>query len=154
MNKPYFSHVLQKAGVLKNFTVAKIVKKQDIEDLKALIKSVTSSDKEYNQMLDEEMKKISDMHDENNPIPGIIYPPDQSKNKKLIVAIVTKFSQSVKKQNLSTREMAFLVSAIINELGLTQEDFINLKNELEDANQDDEDADDGEEDEDDDNGVN
>ena len=58
MNKPYFSHVLQKAGVLKNFTVAKIVKKQDIEDLKALIKSVTSSDKEYNQMLDEEMKKI------------------------------------------------------------------------------------------------
>ena len=134
MNKPYFSHVLQKAGVLKNFTVAKIVKKQDIEDLKALIKSVTSSDKEYNQMLDEEMKKISDMHDENNPIPGIIYPPDQSKNKKLIVAIVTKFSQSVKKQNLSTREMAFLVSAIINELGLTQEDFINLKNELEDAN--------------------
>jgi len=151
MNKPYFSHVLQKAGVLKNFTVAKIVKKQDIEDLKALIKSVTSSDKEYNQMLDEEMKKISDMHDENNPIPGIIYPPDQSKNKKLIVAIVTKFSQSVKKQNLSTREMAFLVSAIINELGLTQEDFINLKNELEDANQDDDDEDDDDED---DNGVN
>ena len=150
MNKPYFSHVLQKAGVLKNFTVAKIVKKQDIEDLKALIKSVTSSDKEYNQMLDEEMKKISDMHDENNPIPGIIYPPDQSKNKKLIVAIVTKFSQSVKKQNLSTREMAFLVSAIINELGLTQEDFINLKNELEDANQDD----DEDEDDEDDNGVN
>lgn len=151
MNKPHFSHVLQKAGVLKNFTVAKIVKKQDIEDLKALIKSVTSSDKEYNQMLDEEMKKISDMHDENNPIPGIIYPPDQSKNKKLIVAIVTKFSQSVKKQNLSTREMAFLVSAIINELGLTQEDFINLKNELEDANQDDDDED---EDDEDDNGVN
>jgi len=150
MNKPHFSHVLQKAGVLKNFTVAKVVKKQDIEDLKALIKSVTSSDKEYKQMLDEEMKKISDMHDENNPIPGIIYPPDQSKNKKLIVAIVTKFSQSVKKQNLSTREMAFLISAIINELGLTQEDFINLKRELEDANQDDED----EEDDEDDNGVN
>lgn len=150
MNKPHFSHVLQKAGVLKNFTVAKIVKKQDIEDLKTLIKSVTSSDKEYKQMLDEEMKKISDMHDENNPIPGIIYPPDQSKNKKLIVAIVKKFSQSVKKQNLSTREMAFLISAIINELGLTQEDFINLKRELEDANQDDED----EEDDEDDNGVN
>jgi hypothetical protein len=150
MNKPHFSHVLQKAGVLKNFTVAKIVKKQEIEDLKALIKSVTSSDKEYNQMLSEEMKKISDMHDEHNPIPGIIYPPDQSKNKKLIVAIVTKFSQSVKKQNLSTREMAFLISAIINELGLTQEDFINLKNELEDANQDD----DEDEDDEDDNGVN
>ena len=151
MNKPHFSHVLQKAGVLKNFTVAKVVKKQDIEDLKALIKSVTSSDKEYKQMLDEEMKKISDMHDENNPIPGIIYPPDQSKNKKLIVAIVTKFSQSVKKQKLSTREMAFLISAIINELGLTQEDFINLKNELEDANQDDDDED---EDDENDNGVN
>lgn len=71
MNKPHFSHVLQKAGVLKNFTVAKIVKKQDIEDLKTLIKSVTSSDKEYKQMLDEEMKKISDMHDENNPITAL-----------------------------------------------------------------------------------
>jgi hypothetical protein len=47
--------------------------------------------------------------------------------------------------------MAFLVSAIINELGLTQEDFINLKNELEDANQDDDEDD---EDDEDDNGVN
>ena len=47
--------------------------------------------------------------------------------------------------------MAFLISAIINELGLTQEDFINLKNELEDTNQDD---DDGEENDEDDEGVN
>ena len=68
------------------------------------------------------------------------------------MAIVTKFSQSVKKQNLSTREMAFLISAIINELGLTQEDFINLKNELEDANPDD--GDDDEESDEDDEGVN
>ena len=149
MENKSFSHILQKTGVLKTFTVAKVVKKQDIDELKALIKSVASDEKEYKKILKEEMSKISNMHDQSNPIPGIIYPPEDTDRKKLLVAITAKFCKGIKTQKFSKRELAFLISAIINELGLTQEDFINLKEELEsqvdDADEDDADEDDADE---------
>ena len=50
MENKSFTHILQKTGVLKTFTVAKIVKKQDIDELKALIKSVASDDAEYKKI--------------------------------------------------------------------------------------------------------
>ena len=138
--QPY-THILQKAGILKTFTVAKIVKKKEIDDLKMLIKSVASDENEYKTMLAEEIAKMSNMHDEKNPIPGIIYSGDEMAKKKIIFNITKKFSDGVKKQNFETKELAFLISAIINELGLTQEDFQNLKEELEDEYDGDEDED-------------
>lgn len=130
-NKP-FSHVLQKTGILKNFTVAKIVRKQDIDELKMLIKSVTTTDAEYKEMLAEEMKKLSDMHDGANPIPGIIYPKSENELKELVTIISKRFCDGVRKQGLNVREMSFLITSIIKDLGLTQADFIKLKDELED----------------------
>ena len=67
----------------------------------------------------------------------------------IVVAITAKFCKGIKTQKFSKRELAFLISAIINELGLTQEDFITLKKELEnqiDDDEDDEDDNDGDED--------
>jgi translation elongation factor EF-1beta len=148
MENKSFTHILQKTGVLKTFTVAKIVKKQDIDELKALIKSVASDDAEYKKMLKEEMSKISDMHNKRNPIPGIIYPTPENDIKKLLVAITKKFCKGIKSQKFSKRDLAFLISAIINELGLTQEDFVKLKEELESQIEDDEDDEDDDEDDD------
>ena len=133
--------------MLKTFTVAKIVKKQDIDELKALIKSVASDAAEYKKMLKEEMSKISDMHNQRNPIPGIIYPTPENDIKKLLIAITKKFCKGIKSQKFSKRDLAFLVSAIINDLGLTQKDFVNLKEELESQIEDeDDDEEDDEED--------
>lgn len=146
MENKSFSHILQKTGVLKTFTVAKIVKKQDIDELKALIKSVASDEKEYKKILSEEMSKISNMHDKSNPIPGIIYPTEETDKKKLLFSITAKFCKGIKTQKFSKRELSFLISAIINELGLTQEDFANLKEELENQIDYDEEDDDDEED--------
>lgn len=131
MNKKRYTHILQKVGVLKNFTVAKVVKKQDVEELKRLIRSITDSEEEYKEILTEELTKLSDMHDENNPIPGIIYPKSREDFEKQLVNMTRKFCAGLRAQNFTKREMAFLISAIISELGLNQEDFLNLKNELE-----------------------
>ena len=150
MQNKSFTHILQKTGVLKTFTVAKIVKKQDIDELKALIKSVASDAAEYKKMLKEEMSKISDMHNQRNPIPGIIYPTPENDIKKLLIAITKKFCKGIKSQKFSKRDLAFLVSAIINDLGLTQEDFVNLKEELESQIEDEDDDEDDEGDEEDD----
>ena len=147
MENKSFTHILQKTGVLKTFTVAKIVKKQDIDELKALIKSVASDAAEYKKMLKEEMSKISDMHNQRNPIPGIIYPTPENDIKKLLIAITKKFCKGIKSQKFSKRDLAFLVSAIINDLGLTQKDFVNLKEELESQIEDEDDDEDEEDDE-------
>jgi hypothetical protein len=135
--EPY-THILQKTGVLKSFTVAKIVNKEEIEDLKKLIKSVAVDDDEYKTMLAEELAKISNMHDKSNPIPGIIYGTEEMVKKKMIFSITTKFAENIKQQKFERKDLAFLMSAIINELGLTQEDFVNLKEELEDDGDDEE----------------
>lgn len=132
-----YTHILQKTGVLKNFTVAKIVKKQEIEELKSLIKSIASNENEYKELLTEELAKISDMHDKNNPIPGIIYSPSEMAKRQSLLTITKKFSQGLKKQNFEKKDLAFLISAIINELGLTQEDFQNLKEQMEEEYGDD-----------------
>ena len=132
MEKTPYTHILQKTGVLKSFTVAKVVKKQEIEELKKLIKKVSSSDEEYKRILDEEMAKLSNMHDKANPIPGIIYGGvgRTDETKVLIYNITKKFCQNLKKQDFTRSELAFLITAIINELGLTHTDFSNLKNEI------------------------
>jgi septal ring factor EnvC (AmiA/AmiB activator) len=132
-----YTHVLQKTGVLKTFTVAKIVKKKDIEDLKKLIKEIASDENEYKTLLEEELSKISNMHDKANPIPGIIYKTEDSDKRQTILALTKKISKALKKNNFSKKELAFLISAIITELELTQEDFVNLKNELEEETKDD-----------------
>lgn len=131
-----YTHVLQKTGVLKTFTVAKIVKKKDIEELKKLIREVSSDENEYKKMLEEELLKISNMHDKNNPIPGIIYKTEDADKRGDMLVLTKKISNALKKKDFSKKELAFLISAIITELGLTQEDFINLKNDLEEETKD------------------
>lgn len=148
MEDKAYTHVLQKKGVLKTFSIAKVVKSKEMEELKSLIKSIASNEFEYNQMLKEEISKISNMHDEKNPIPGIIYAttnPDARRN--LIFLIAQKISDKVKAQNMSKREMALLISSIISKLELDQDDFIKLNEELNEDREDD-DEDDSEDDSD------
>jgi rubrerythrin len=132
-----YTHVLQKTGVLKTFTVAKIVKKKDIEELKKLIREIASNENEYKTLLEEELSKISNMHDKANPIPGIIYKTEDPNKRQTMLELTKKISKSLKNKDFSKKELAFLISAIITELELTQEDFVNLKNELEEEAKDD-----------------
>ena len=140
-----YTHVLQKTGVLKTFTVAKIVKKKDIEELKKLIREIASDENEYKALLEEELLKISNMHDKGNPIPGIIYKTEDPDKRQTMLALTKKISKSLKKNNFGKKELAFLISAIITELELTQEDFITLRNDLDEETKDFEDDDKDEE---------
>lgn len=128
-NKKY-THILQKKGILKTFSVAKIVKREDIKELEELIRNIASDEKEYNQILKEEMAKISNMHDENNPIPGIIYSGHSSARRELLFAFAEKIAENLKKQKFEKNELALLISSVISKLDLDQEDFVNLNKEL------------------------
>jgi hypothetical protein len=121
MDEYNFSHVLQKKGLLKNFSIAKIVPLKQIEDLKNLIKSRTSSEDEFKRIFGQEMMKIADMHNSSNPIPGIIY----TKNGKTrpILELAKFHVKQLKSQNFTKSELCFCIMAIISGLGLTKDDF-------------------------------
>ena len=151
MENKAFTHVLQKKGILKNFSVAKVVKKKEIDELKKVVRELASDDEEYNRILKEEMDRISDMHDKENPIPGIIYSDNGVAAKRnLIFAIAQKISESIKKQKMNKQDMALLISSIISKLDLDQDDFMKLNENLsEELNEDDEDDEEYEDEDDD-----
>jgi len=103
-----YTHVLQKTGVLKTFTVAKIVKKKDIEELKKLIREIASDENEYKTLLEEELLKISNMHDKGNPIPGIIYKTEDPDKRQTMLALTKKISKSLKKNNFGKKRVGVL----------------------------------------------
>jgi hypothetical protein len=126
-----YTHILQKVGLLKNFSVAKIISKKEIDDLKQLIRAVAKDETEYNKMLSDEMKVIANMHDDKNPVPGIIYFCDSKKSMDALKLMARKYVIELKAKKIAKRELCFLIAIIIKELGLTQRDFLDL-NEGED----------------------
>ena len=150
MNNKPFTHILQKQGILRTFSVAKVVRKKDIEELKSIIKQLASSEEEYDQMLKEEMARLSDMHNSDNPIPGIIYSEsDKDKRRKVLYVISDKFVENLGKQKFTKQELALLISSMIAKLDLDQEDFAalnkDLTEELDNYEERDTDYDDGDE---------
>ena len=125
-NKTY-SHILQKVGVLKNFSVAKVVSKKEIDDLKQLIRAVAKDEAEYDKMLAEEMAQVANMHDPKAPIPGIIYVEDKSALVKQLQKSAKDYAQKIKSGKLEKKQLCYLIAAIIKELGLTQDDFLKMR---------------------------
>jgi hypothetical protein len=72
-NPPNFSHILQKKRILKNFTVVKVASNSKIEEIKKKALAKAKTEDEFNKIMEEEIKKIGNMHNQENPIPGIIY---------------------------------------------------------------------------------
>lgn len=131
MNNKPFTHILQKKGILRTFSVAKVVRKKDIEELKSIIKQLASNEEEYDQMLKEEMERLSDMHNSDNPVPGIIYSEsDKDKRRKVLYVISDKFVDNLGKQKFTKQELALLISSMIAKLDLDQEDFAALNKDL------------------------
>jgi len=124
-----YSHVLQKAGVLKNFSVAKVVSRKEIDDLKQLIKAVAKDEKEYDKMLEEELAQVANMHDPKSPIPGIIYVEDKSALIKQLQKAAKDYAQKIRTGKLDKKHLCYLIASIIKELGLTKDDFLKMKEE-------------------------
>lgn len=123
---------MQKVGILKNFSVAKIVSKKEIDDLKQLIRAVSKSEKEYNKLFAAEMSEIGNMHGSKEPIPGIVYYESGVKQPSKLIELAKEYSARMKAGNTTKNDLCYLITSIIKELGLTQQDFLNLTKEIED----------------------
>lgn len=121
-----YSHIIQKKGLLKNFTVAKLMLESEIQAIKDEIRKRTTTEEEFEKAFAEEFAKIANMHDPNNPIPGIIYPKGPNERGKKMMKLVKQEKVRLKKMNLTKSELCFYINGLVNLLGLTQEDFEEL----------------------------
>lgn len=124
MTKQSFSHILQKKGVLKNFTMAKVIPKKKIEEVKKMVKKKAKDEAEYKKMLVFEMLKLGNMHGTSNPIPGIIY--DRPNKGDRMMELSKAHINMLKSQNLTKSELCFCILTIIHSLKLTSKDFESI----------------------------
>lgn len=121
-----FSHLLQKQGILKSFSIAKIVPTKDINLLKQIIRDCAKDEAEYQKLFREEMAKLGNMHDPKMPIPGILYIGNTDTRTKNLSDSAFRSAKKIKEMNLTKAEICFLILSLIKEMGLSQKDFNTL----------------------------
>lgn len=119
------THVLQTTGILKNFSVAKLVTAQELRDLKSMLRDIAESDAEYEEMLKEEMDKLANFGGANDPIPGIIFFNDSAQLTRMGPAL-DSISAAVRKLNLSKENLGLFILALMDEVGIEQADLDDI----------------------------
>jgi len=120
-----FSHVLQKTGVLKNFSIAKVVPTIELENIKLEIRKKAKNEEDFKRMFEKKLAEFGNMHDPKNPIPGIIYLKDSEKQAAAYTRMTKELINKIKSGNPSKKTLAFLIKLMITEFGLTKEDFVD-----------------------------
>ena len=118
-----FSHVLQKTGVLKNFSIAKIVPLIEIDKIKKELKEKSKSEADFGLAFQKKLAAYQNMHDPKNPIPGIIYLDNEQKKQVNCKKYAKELARKVKIDHPRKQELALLIKIMIMELGLTKDDF-------------------------------
>lgn len=118
-----YSHIIQKKGLLKNFSIAKLVLESDIQELRDRIKTQVSSNEEFEA---EFKKAFENMQDPKNPIPGILYGGKGNTRGEKMLKIIKNEIKNLNKLNLTKSELCFYINGLVNTLNLTREDFENL----------------------------
>ena len=113
-----FSHVLQKTGVLKNFSIAKIVPLIEKE-----LREKSKSEADFGLAFQKKLAAYQNMHDPKNPIPGIIYLDNEQKKQVNCKKYAKELARKVKIDHPRKQELALLIKIMIMELGLTKDDF-------------------------------
>lgn len=118
-----YRHILQTTGLLKSFGIAKVVRGDELRELKRLLKSVSTSKEEYETMLQTEMEKLSQMGNSKNPVPGMILVLGTKARSVAVLGGAKAYAKKLKQLGWSRSVMSFYILVLIKELGLNQSDF-------------------------------
>lgn len=133
------NHILNVAGVLKNFGIAKKIGSVELKKIKKRAADASTSSDEYTNLLKLEIIKYTDDYIKKNKIPGLIT-RDKSGLKnfsikdpayiKLYKEAAIVASKLVTGKNLSKKELTFFIMSLVGALNLTQDDFTNFNKEI------------------------
>lgn len=128
------THLISSLGILTSFSIAKKIDKKEVTKesrrLKKLFKE--SSPEKLKQLLMDSLVENARKSLENEIPPGLIFPKQHSKKIELdrfyaeLSAISQALNNQFVEQKLSKHQLCFILNAVINLLGLTEDDFVDF----------------------------
>lgn len=121
------NHVLAKEGILTTFSIAKKVTAKDVKKLRNRMKSAKIDADKLNELLKKAIVKEVQSTIDTQHIPGLIVAGVEETEEKKKIMELTYFASIVAKK-LSDKKIGkyhscYIINAIVNMLGLTEEDF-------------------------------
>ena len=121
------NHILAKEGVLTTFSIAKKVTAKDVKKLREKLKLAKIDSSKLKELLRNEVIRETQSDIEAHKIPGLIVGnPEENEEKKRIMELTYFASVIAKKlseKNIGKYHSCYIINAIVNVLGLTEEDF-------------------------------
>lgn len=122
------NHILAKEGILTAFMIARRVNSMDVKGLKEKFKGTKIKSDKFQELLTKKILKETQDAFENNKIPGLMTKEviTEQEEKKRIMELTYFASIMTKKlvdNNISKYHSCYVINAMVNMLGLTEEDF-------------------------------
>jgi len=134
MTKPI--HILNQTGVLASFSVAKKITEEDIHNYFSKQKKSGKTERQINDMFQEEI--IKDIQDAilNNKIPGLLSSQELAKQLGLDKLVIDKMpelnklvmiiTQKLTEKKYDKMSLCYFINSLVNLLNLTEQDFENF----------------------------
>lgn len=121
------NHILAKEGILTTFSIAKKVTAKDIKKLRDRMKSAKLDSAKLNELLKKAVVKEVQASIESQHIPGLVVSGAEYNAEKQKIMELTYFASVVAKKlaekKIDKYHSCYIINAIVNMLGLTEEDF-------------------------------
>lgn len=125
------THLLSSLGVLASFSIAKKLKKSEVDKLTKKIKKTSKKEdpKEFQKLLSEALIEDTKKYVQKEIPPGLIIPKIHPKKELLdklyieLTSISQALTNTFKKQKIDKHQMCFIINALIHMNGLTEADF-------------------------------
>lgn len=120
-------HILAKEGILTTFSIAKKITAKDVKKLRDKIKTAKVNAEQLNEMLKESIIKNTQKDIEKQKIPGLVLEGVEDAEEKKRIMELTYFASMISKKlsekNIDKYHSCYIINAIVNMLGLTEENF-------------------------------
>jgi len=147
------NHILSNEGILTSFSIAKKISVNDIKYINDKIKTLKKNPKEIQELLKDVIIEETRKDIENQKIPGLIITEIKNSAEKKRMMELSYFSNMISQKLIEKKidkyNLCYIINAMINILGLTEEDFDNFKkkfSQFKEKKEDIEDDDESEED--------
>lgn len=142
------NHILAKEGILTTFSIAKKVTAKDVSKLRKKIKGAKMDAEKLQEMLASAIVKDTQKNLNLAKIPGLIIEGvDDVEEKKRIMELTYFASMIAKKlseKNIDKYYSCYIINAIVNMLGLTEDNFNEFHKKFSKSKNEDGNAEEGE----------
>jgi hypothetical protein len=121
------NHILAKEGILTTFSIAKKVAARDVKKLREKLKTAKVDAEKLKELLRNAVIKETQSDIGSKQIPGLILGGFEENEEKKRLMELTYFASIIAKKlaekNIGKYHSCYIINAIVNVLGLTEEDF-------------------------------